>query len=66
MVHQDQWGLIDGVEDDSAPAPSEDTDQTTTEDKVGDRPDAEEERQIRRFDEIRINSLATQAEQINI
>ncbi|KAI9435213.1 hypothetical protein BJY52DRAFT_1230926, partial [Lactarius psammicola] len=67
VVHWDQWGPIDGVEDDSAPAPSEgSTEPTTTEDEVGDRPDAEEGQQRRRFDEIRINSLAAQAEQISI
>ncbi|KAI9441142.1 kinase-like domain-containing protein [Lactarius psammicola] len=67
VVHRDQWGPIDGAEDDSAPAPSEgSTEATTTEDEAGDRPDAEEEQQRRRFDEIRINSLAAQAEQINI
>ena len=40
VVHRDQWGPIDGAEDDSAPAPSEgSTEQTTTEDEIGDRPD---------------------------
>ncbi|KAI9442068.1 hypothetical protein BJY52DRAFT_1194840 [Lactarius psammicola] len=46
VVHRDQWGPIDGAEDDSAPAPSEgSTEPTTTEDEAGDRPDAEEEQQ---------------------
>ncbi|KAI9437107.1 hypothetical protein BJY52DRAFT_1196649 [Lactarius psammicola] len=67
VAHQDQWGPIDGAGDDSAPAPSEgSTEPTTTEDEVGDHLDMEEEQQRRRFEEIRINSLAAQAEQIAI
>ncbi|KAI9447210.1 hypothetical protein BJY52DRAFT_1228409 [Lactarius psammicola] len=47
VTHRDQWGPIDGAESDSAPAPSEASEEvTTTEDDIGDWPDAEEAQQL--------------------
>ncbi|KAI9449531.1 hypothetical protein BJY52DRAFT_1227715 [Lactarius psammicola] len=67
VTHRDQWGPIDGTESDSAPAPSDASEEaTTTEDDIGDRPDAEEAQQLQRINEIHINSLAAQAENIVI
>ncbi|KAI9436502.1 hypothetical protein BJY52DRAFT_1230480 [Lactarius psammicola] len=67
VVHRDQWGAINGAENDSAPAPSEgSTKPTTTEDKAGDHPDAEEAQQLQGINEIGINTLAAQAENITI
>ena len=47
IVYCDQWGTIDRAEEESAPAPLEaSTEQTTTEGKVGDQPDAKEAQQL--------------------
>ncbi|KAI9449202.1 hypothetical protein BJY52DRAFT_1227908 [Lactarius psammicola] len=67
VVHRDQWGLIDGAEDDSAPAPSEgSTKPTTMEDEVGDHPDMEEVQQLRPINEIHINTLAAHVDKTSL